>query len=444
MTDIIYDFVTSKKAVGLSWKAIAKLCNAKFGSELTANSIKKRFYRAEKSKNIKITKKHDDFSENTEISDEKDFHEYEKHSQSKIELHKKAFFEKDVQKTPDNILIALGYDPKDWVLEQWKLSNWDVPCKNQDKDCFCIKATINAKTQADMTPSDYCELAKEVFSEIRDFSPKNTENTHKNYKNNAFSDKNTGKLLEIPPIELHLGKVAHKVSSGDIYNSQVAENTFNTIMDNVARIQEMEKASECLIVIGSDFFNAEASNTTTRGTPQQNDLNYKEMFMMGLRMYRDAIFDLQTRFDRVNVMLCAGNHARATEFYMFCALNEYFYNFDNVSFDMENIRDTVSFQWGDCAIFFNHGDVNLKRILKSIPAEFPNVWGCSRFRELHMGHLHCETAEEDGGMTARRIGSPCGTDDWCYQERFIGAVKKHQVFVWNVGSGLQSIHYINV
>jgi hypothetical protein len=82
--------------------------------------------------------------------------------------------------------------------------------------------------------------------------------------------------------------------------------------------------------------------------------------------------------------------------------------------------------------------------MQSIPAEFYKEWGSSIFRELHLGHLHKEVVVDDeSGMITRRIGSPTGTDQYHYEERFIGATQKHQIFVWDANKGLKSIEYIN-
>jgi len=70
-------------------------------------------------------------------------------------------------------------------------------------------------------------------------------------------------------------------------------------------------------------------------------------------------------------------------------------------------------------------------------------WAMATYRELHLGHLHSEHAEEKSGLLTRRVGSPSGTDDWHYQQRYLGAIPKHQLFIWNKEKGLQHIRYIN-
>ena len=46
-------------------------------------------------------------------------------------------------------------------------------------------------------------------------------------------------------------------------------------------------------------------------------------------------------------------------------------------------------------------------------------------------------------MITRRVGSPTGTDQWHYEERFIGSTQKYQTFVWDKDKGLLNIKYIN-
>ena len=40
-------------------------------------------------------------------------------------------------------------------------------------------------------------------------------------------------------------------------------------------------------------------------------------------------------------------------------------------------------------------------------------------------------------MITRRIGAPCSTDAWHEENRFVGAVKKHEIFIWDKYNGLE-------
>lgn len=250
-------------------------------------------------------------------------------------------------------------------------------------------------------------------------------------------------MLELTGIELHLGKLAFDSVSGQNYNSDIAQERFYRILSEVMEQQEIEKCDTCLLCIGNDFFNSDTvNNTTTKGTQQFNDANWKVMFSLGLEMYTRFILTLRDKFNHVEVRLQQGNHDYMSSFYLYTALQCYFRNDDVIKFS-DDIKDVQVFEWGRCAIFFTHGDTNLKRLIQSIPAEFYETWGRTLYRELHLGHLHCEQVVDDkSGMVTRRVGSPTGTDSWHYQERFVGATQKYQTFVWDKNKGLSNVKYI--
>jgi hypothetical protein len=431
-----------------SWPELAKEYKRLTGEALSGDSLRKRVARLPY-----LTKKDGWVCDTEDIVIDEDFQpddskEYIDADFNRIKLFKKAYFDADTKKTPENILKALGYDPQLFKLGKYTLSNWDVPAKDVNKDCFAIKAVILPKGETDLTADDYVKLANEALSGS---IPKHgkikcvPDNAKGRDRFNCFEKFAEGsKLVEIPPIELHYGRLANDISSHTTYDLNKAEEYFYEIFNRIVDHQKKEWADECLLVIGSDFFNSESTSATTRGTPQHNAADFKKMFIGGVQMYKDAIEMLAEVFPVVNVMLCAGNHARAMEFFMYCALKEHFADCKNISFK-EDYTPTQAFVFGNVGLFYNHGDTNQKRTIASIAAEFPKEWGATKFRELHMGHLHCEkVVDENAGLITRRIGAPCEADEWSYLERFIGAVKKHQTFTWDSINGLCSINYINL
>ena len=292
-----------------------------------------------------------------------------------------------------------------------------------------------------MRDVDYFNAAKEFFATHK------IQETTKAKASKVSTDAYKGSfLVEIPAIELHLGKRAHVTDVPENYDIKDAEHCFDKIIHSVINYCKAVKTTgNCLLVIGNDFFNAEFNNQTTNGTPQQNDGRYKKLFIKGMELYTNAIERMIPVFDNIDVRLCQGNHAQSAEFYLYHSLSQYFRNAPNVHFST-NYRTTQAYVFGDVAIFFTHGDENEKRTIASIPAEFPEEWGKTKFRELHLGHLHKEgaTITEMGGMITRRIPSPCAADDWHYNKRFIGNQRCHQFFVWHKTQGLVATNYVNV
>ena len=381
------------------------------------------------------------FNKHDERIDRNEFHSVEEHHENgEIDFNKKVFFDKDVEKTPDMILKELGYDPNEWAIASWRISEWDVQSNNGGKTAYAVRGRIRPKSLTDMRDVDYFNAAKEFFSthkitETTEAKPKPTPNEYKD----AF-------LVEVPAIELHLGKRSHVTDTPENYDIKDAERCFNRIIDCVINYSKsVQTTGNCLLVIGNDFFNAEFNNQTTNGTPQQNDGRYKKLFIKGMELYTNAIERMIPVFNHIDVRLCQGNHAQSAEFYLYHSLSQYFRNVKNVNFS-DNYRTTQAYVFGDVGIFFTHGDENEKRTIASIPAEFPEEWGKTKFRELHLGHLHKEgaTITEMGGMITRRIPSPCAADDWHYNKRFIGNQRCHQFFIWHKTQGLVAANYVNV
>ena len=363
--------------------------------------------------------------------------EYEtQYKDGTIEAQKVVEYNKEIFGNKDKLLDYLGYNHEEWEFTYITTSTWEQHTKEQKtKQLYAVKFKVKPRTQ-ELTTEEYLNIAKDVFSkEIKPF----------NFKKQPKIDRlDKNKLLELPGIELHLGKMAWSGDTGQDYDKNIAQDRFYNILQGILEKQEIEQCDTCLMCIGNDFFNSDTVNaTTTKGTPQTNDLRWKKMFNLGLKMYVEMINTLLDKFNHIEIRLCSGNHDKMASFYLYMALSCYYRNNDKIKF-VDNYKDVQCFLWGKCGIFFSHGDSNLKRMIKSIPAEFYEEWGKTIYRELHLGHLHKEVVvDDDSGMITRRIGSPTGTDQWHYEERFIGSTQKYQTFVWDKNTGLQDIQYIN-
>ena len=363
--------------------------------------------------------------------------EYETHYKNgDILLEKQIFFDKDEPKTPESILQKFGYSPELWELVEWRFGKWEVAIKDEktNRICTTIRARIKPRTK-EYQPEEIALMVEEVFNKHIQPLP---------YQPQEQINTNNDLLMEVPAIELHLGKMAWNGDVGADYDFRIAKQRFQKIIQECINEQNIRKCGTLFMTIGNDFFNSDTVDaTTTKGTPQTNDLRWKKMFIIGLDLYVWAIQELEPYFNQLDLALCSGNHDKMSSFYLYMALKAYFRNDNKIHFS-EDYKDVQCYRFGKDAIFFSHGDNNLKRLIKSIPAEFYKDWGSSQFRELHLGHLHKEVVVDDeSGLITRRIGSPTGTDQWHYEERFIGATQKHQIFIWDKNSGLQEVRNIN-
>ena len=425
------------------WQDIVDDINSKYGFNLTASALKNRACRYRR-KRRKIEDAATDNNNNNNnfqnnIKQQINTNVYSQCNADGSFEGATNIEDVEITKDPETLLNTLGFDPSKWNLLTYRVSQWQQPGSN-GKVLWGLKYKVSPKVE--FTYRDAINCAKDAFKEA--ILPYDVEKWKVELED-EIEEYDDNKLMEIPPVELHLGKRADTIESGEDYDLDIASNRFFDIITSIVEKQKIEKCGKCLLVIGGDFFNAESDYATSiHKIPQQEAASSLKTFTKGLRMYISAIFTLKKYFKKIDVMLCAGNHARSKETYLYLTLEQRFYNDNAVKF-VDNYRKTQAYEFGDCVIFYNHGDVKMNQLLKSIPAGFPNIWGKHKYRELHLGHLHKEyTVNDDGGMITRRIGAPCSTDAWHEENRFVGAVKKHEIFIWDKYNGLEQLYYINI
>lgn len=340
------------------------------------------------------------------------------------------------KKNPSEMLRAVGYDPNEWELLQITFSNWQQHTKEQEtKELYAVKFRIKPKTKQEINLIEALEVAKEVFS--KELSP------IKIYKTPNKKELNENKLMEQPGVELHLGEFIEEIDVGENYNSEIAQERFYQIVQKTIEKQKYEECGTLLLGIGNDFFNTDTlTDTTTKGTQQYNDTRWRKLFLIGLKMYMEAIQTYQEYFNKVDVQLVPANHDYVTSFYLYVALEQAFKGNKKINF-INNYKEVQCYVFGDVGIWSTHGTKNVNRTLDSIVAEFSEEYGKTRFRELHFNHLHTEQElKERLGIIPRRLSSPKGSGNWEYNERFGPSIKKQQLFVWEKGKGLIDITMI--
>lgn len=420
---------------GKTWDKLTEEYNNIFEENLSVAALRNRCRRYSKSHNKKekATAKVKKVQESQEQIRPGEFTQY--NNDGVLTVQRILQYEKEVFGDPNKLLEKIGFNPSKWEIISLTTKAWEQGQKNKEtKNLY----SVGFKIKKIATISN-----EEVISSLKEIIEENVEPLEFEIPE-VKKELDPNLMMEICPIELHMGKLSNANETGENYDIKICKGIFEDLVKRICQIQTEKKCGRALVIIGSDFFNSESDNMTTNKTPQQNDTRYKKLFMTGLELYTKALLTFRELFNEIEVRICSGNHARAMEFFLYTALQQYFRNDDVINF-VEDYKDTQAIQFGKCAIFYNHGDANLKRTIASMPAEFYEIWGKTLYRELHLGHLHKEvTVDDESGMITRRIGSPCATDAWHYTNRFIGAIKKHQIFIWNKNEGLEELRYLNV
>lgn len=422
MDEFIIELGNMVKSGQMSWQQASIQFNEKYNENVSSEALRKRYsLRAEK------------------VDNESQFGQDAKAKFTNGELE----LEEVIELTPaekldrDAVLKKIVKDPENWEIVTYSISEWMQHTKKQTtKKLYAVKVKLKPRKEPLFDEKQFLKDFKKLLSTA-------PQNYKFNFSKKEIKGLDKDRLIESPGIELHLGCLSWHGDTGVDYDYKIASARFKEIIKSIVELQEKERVSKLILIVGSDFFNSDNSeNTTTKGTPQQNDLRWKKMFEVGVELWKEAIETLKPLFDEIEIRNVPGNHDRLTSYYLYSLLEARYENIDGIIFG-KNTREVQVATWGKCFLGWAHGEVNQKRLIKSMPVEFPKEWGETTHREIHTEHLHSEMLIDDGsGILFRRTGTPKETDYYEYHERFIGAERKHTLFIWHKEKGLTDIKNI--
>jgi hypothetical protein len=198
--------------------------------------------------------------------------------------------------------------------------------------------------------------------------------------------------------DVHLGMLAWHEEGGANWDVKIAEKVINSAFMNM--IERSPAAESCVIAQLGDWFHSDGLLPVTPGSGHvlDQDGRYSKIVRAGVRMLRNIISQALLRHGKVKVLLAEGNHDESGSIWlreMFSALYE---NEPRV----EVITTQLPFyavQHGSTALFYHHGH---KKKIEALPglfaALFPEVWGATKKRYVHTGHMHHHAEKEHPGV----------------------------------------------
>jgi hypothetical protein len=414
-----------------------------FGQELSSSECRKRLYGIKRLLEIqdkdKLNEKSNEIKKDTTVLK----HEYDNYEQFKTykevtEINKDGSYSSDKLigiedesklKDEDFLLTVHSYDPKVWQIVSARNSIWNTQLKG-GKVTKLYASKINVKPRIDSISIE------EIREDFKKFAEEYKPNNKKIYTN-ALSE-NNNKILELPIVDLHYGKKSFEFETGENMDSETCEKNVLTVVEDILKRTKGTNFDKIIFPIGNDMFNSDTiANTTTKGTRQDNDCRWQELFLKGCQLLIKAI-DKLSYVAPVEVFYIAGNHDKMVSYYATNYLYAWYRNDARVNVDINpQIRKYI--EYGNCLIGFSHGNEEGKRINSIMQIEASQAWGRTKFREFHTCHIHHEVVKEENGIIVRSLSTLTGTDAWHYESGYVGNIKKQQVFIWDKEYGLIDI-----
>lgn len=250
--------------------------------------------------------------------------------------------------------------------------------------------------------------------------------------------KESGNLLVINLSDHHFGKLAWGYETGyKNYDVGIATDLFNRAFDTILNRASTYEFDEIWFVVGNDLLNSDdKAGRTTKGTVVSTDIRYTRTMTVVRNVLIACIEKLRHYTKNVKVKMVSGNHDEFSVWHTGSSLECFFHKYTDVAIDNEPKYYKFD-EFGKVMIMWTHGDKGKRKDYPLLMATLkPEMFGRTKFREIHTGHLHHERVDEQHGVKVRVLSSLSPGDRWHAENGYMGALRSSEAFIYNKNLGL--------
>lgn len=335
--------------------------------------------------------------------------------------------------TLDQLIEYFEIDLSVWEVEKFVANKWEMGYKDdatgraKTEELYQVKAWLKRKVEIVDAKAEIESLKRAAAEEIR-VVPMPVRKP----------DNVSGHMLEIDIADHHFGKLAWASETGhQNYDTKLAtklfKKAFQTILSRVTGIL----FDEIWFVVGNDLLNSDnAQGTTTKGTHVSTDVRYQKTFATVRQVITECIETLRPKAKKVKVIMVSGNHDQLSVWHLGDSLECFFQQYDDVEID-NSPKYHKYHRFGQVMIMYTHGDKGKRKNFPLMMAtEQPEMFGATKFREVHTGHRHTLEVEEQHGIRVRTMSALCPPDSWHAENGYVGNLRSAEAFIWHKDEGL--------
>lgn len=353
---------------------------------------------------------------NTESIIEKDIKDKEvlldklNETDSKLELSLKSYKIQDVETAAK---IA-GID-----LSEWKCVSKTVRAsQNNGNPWYIVEGKFKPRDINEITPEEMLENYKTILQNHK--VPISTIDPP------IYKDKDNIALFNF--YDHHIGKKIQADVTGNKkdWTVPLAKESMLSATDYfISKVKD--EVHKVWFILGNDLLNVDnPEGTTTKGTPQKNDVDYKHLILESEELLITILEKLLNYFT-VDVIVIPGNHDTNFVFLLGEILRHYFTNNKNIEID--NSLPLIKYKkFGETAFGFVHGSEQIKKkyvLPMMMMQQRPDLVTC-RYKEFHTGHTHQTKSTqitevmEDYGVLLRTLPTLSPVCEWANNKGFMG------------------------
>ena len=210
--------------------------------------------------------------------------------------------------------------------------------------------------------------------------------------------------------DAHIGALCWRREGGDDWDLQIAEETFIGCFK--ALIDASPAASVGFLNQLGDFMHWDGlvPVTPSSGHILDADGRFSKMVSVAIRILRRIIAMLLEKHESVVLLIAEGNHDMASSVWLRLMFKALYEDEPRISV-IDSELPYYSYEFGLNMIAAHHGHKKGKDQLPLLfAAQFPDIWGRTKYRVCHTGHMHHVDEREHSGMTVHQHATLAARD----------------------------------
>jgi len=291
--------------------------------------------------------------------------------------------------------------------------------------------------------TDIKQLIHEAFEDLEPFPTPVT-----------FERPKGERLAIINIFDAHLDKLSYLSETGTETTVQKNAAVFMDAFFKLRLKVAEAKPEQIVFPIGSDFWQVNDSNLTTKkGTPQYDAVHTdtKSMFRLGIRLLTTCI-DSLLKIAPVHIIPVKGNHDEDRVFYLAEMMKLAYQNNSNITIE-DNTTQRLYYRYHNWLFGFAHGDKE-----KKFTSDLPSIMSVERRKDwaeikngiFFLGDIHHEKqvqgfkTRDFRGVNVKFLRAVSATDRWHYENGYIGIPKTGYVFIYDRDGNEELEYKVNI
>lgn len=234
--------------------------------------------------------------------------------------------------------------------------------------------------------------------------------------------------------DAHIGMLAWGEETGEDWDTNMAEEMI--LKHFIAAVDRAPPARRAVFAQMGDFLHYDGIESVTPTSKHQldTDTRFAKLVRTGIRISRQIIEMLLSKYASVEVIMADGNHDPVSEIWLRESFADRYRNQKRLHIDTSP-APFYAVEHGSTSLFFHHGHLKkIDQIDRALTAEFREVFGRTRYSYCHVGHLHHHIVKETELMQVEQHGTLSARDAYASRHGFKSA-RQAQVITYHEDYG---------